>query len=214
MPRGSRDSAPYEEARDAALALGADGRRPHALRRAAARTAAVGLVLALLGGGAVASWRLLVEPDPVSTAVPAAGGPGCGPRGPAAALAGVAPAPPARVTVQVWNSTRSSGLAGRTAEELAARGFRLAGPAGDDTGRDDRPGTSAELRYGRGGRPAAAALLAQVPGAVPVLDRRARGVVHLVLHEGFDGLRSSADALGVARELAAHAAVPPTARAC
>jgi LytR cell envelope-related transcriptional attenuator len=93
---------------------------------------------------------------------------------------------PAKVKVNVYNATATSGLASKTANELEGRGFRVGRVANDPVGKPI-PGV-AEIRFGAKGAQGAELLLLYVPGAELVaLDRKGRNV-DLAMGTGFTGL--------------------------
>ena len=93
---------------------------------------------------------------------------------------------PAKVKVNVYNATATSGLASKTANELEDRGFRVGKVANDPVGKPI-PGV-AEIRFGAKGAQDAQLLLLYVPGAELVeLDRKGRNV-DLATGTGFTGL--------------------------
>ena len=93
---------------------------------------------------------------------------------------------PAKVKVNVYNATATSGLASKTANELEDRGFRVGKVANDPVGKPI-PGV-AEIRFGAKGAEGAQLLLLYVPGAELVeLDRKGRNV-DLATGTGFTGL--------------------------
>ncbi len=93
---------------------------------------------------------------------------------------------PAKVTLNVYNATATSGLASKTANELEDRGFPVGKVANDPVGRPI-PGV-AEIRYGPKGAQNAQLVLLYVPGAELVeLDRKGRNV-DLAMGTGFTGL--------------------------
>jgi len=99
------------------------------------------------------------------------------------------PAPtlaPAEVTVNVYNATQISGLAGRIANELKDRGFTV-GTVSNDPLRETVEAPAA-LRYGDAGRPYAAVLktIVNEPGLHP--DTRTDTAVDFVLGNGFTEL--------------------------
>jgi hypothetical protein len=98
---------------------------------------------------------------------------------------------PAKVKVNVYNATSTSGLASKTANELEDRGFQVGRVANDPVG-TPVPGV-AQIRFGPKAEPAAQLLLLYVPGAELVeLDRRGRNV-DLATGDGFTGLASQTD---------------------
>jgi hypothetical protein len=93
---------------------------------------------------------------------------------------------PAKVKVNVFNATATSGLASKTASELENRGFTVGKVANDPVGKPI-PGV-AEIRFGAKGAQGAQLLLLYVPGAELVqLDRKGRQV-DLATGTGFTGL--------------------------
>jgi hypothetical protein len=93
---------------------------------------------------------------------------------------------PAKVKVNVYNATATSGLASKTASDLEDRGFRVGKVANDPAGRA-LPGVG-EIRFGPKGAEGAQLLLLYVPGAELVeLDRKGRNV-DLATGTGFTGL--------------------------
>ena len=88
-----------------------------------------------------------------------------------------------QVRVNVYNATKSIGLAGTTADELRARGFDIRTVANADGNRQAQ-GTG-ELRYGPTGKAAAQLLAYYFPGAVLIPDDRAKRVVDVVIGSGF-----------------------------
>lgn len=93
---------------------------------------------------------------------------------------------PAKVKVNVYNATATSGLASKTANELEDRGFQVGRVANDPVG---KPITGVgQIRFGPKAEPAAQLLLVYVPGAELVeLDRKGRNV-DLATGDGFTGL--------------------------
>jgi LCP family protein required for cell wall assembly len=91
----------------------------------------------------------------------------------------------ADVDVEVYNGSGISGLAGDAGEELTASGFQVTGTANADS--MDYEVT--EIRHAAGDEALAAALAAQVPGAITkVVDDAASGTVQLVLGSDFNGV--------------------------
>ena len=107
----------------------------------------------------------------------------------AAATPGTPEAPatvaPAEVTVDVYNGSGTSGLAGSAAEALGAAGFQVGGTGNADSS----DYTTTEIRHAPGDEALANTLLAQVPGAVLVAaDDAISGTVQLVLGSDFNGV--------------------------
>lgn len=96
-----------------------------------------------------------------------------------------APAP-GDISLNVYNATDRNGLASSAAREMRTRGFAILDVANDPL---DKPVTGiAEVRAGPGSESAATVVIAQVPGAVFVLDTRTDGTVDLVVGEAFEAL--------------------------
>lgn len=93
---------------------------------------------------------------------------------------------PAQVTVNVFNATKRTGLAGSTAKLVKERGFVVGSVQNDPTKKVIAQ--SAEVRYGPNGEAGAQLILALVSGSVPVTDTRADASVDLVLGDGFTAL--------------------------
>ncbi len=98
---------------------------------------------------------------------------------------------PAKVTVNVYNASRVSGLAGRTATELRGRGFKVAKIANDPSGK--KVAGVGEIRYGPKGAKRAQLLAFYVPGAELAPITRSGLKVDLVMGDGFTGLAPQAD---------------------
>jgi hypothetical protein len=93
---------------------------------------------------------------------------------------------PAKVVVNVYNASGVSGLAGRTADEIGARGFRIGQVDNDPTGRTVTG--VGEIRYGPKGLKKAQLLAYYVPGATLVALDRKGTKVDLAMGKGFNGL--------------------------
>ena len=93
---------------------------------------------------------------------------------------------PAKVTVNVYNASATAGLAGRVADELDSRGFKVGEIDNDPTGRTVTG--VGEIRYGPKGAKKAQLLAVYVPGAQLVeLDRKGTKV-DLAMGAGFESL--------------------------
>jgi LCP family protein required for cell wall assembly len=92
---------------------------------------------------------------------------------------------PADITVQVYNGSGTSGLAGTAASALESAGYTVSG-----TGNADSMNyTTTEIRYAAGDEGLAATLAAAVPGAVSKqVDDATKGTVQLVLGSDFNGI--------------------------
>jgi hypothetical protein len=97
----------------------------------------------------------------------------------------VLPAPKA-VRLNVYNSTKKTGLASDTAKELSARGFKVMKVANDPVGK--KIDGVAQIRFGPKGEASAKLLLLYVPGADMVNDHRTGGRVDLSTGKTFSGL--------------------------
>ncbi|MGY5765538.1 LytR C-terminal domain-containing protein [Brachybacterium sp. DNPG3] len=102
---------------------------------------------------------------------------------------GAVPLAPDQVTVNVYNGTSRSGLAGSTSSDLVDRGY-VAG----ETGNTREAGKTITIVYGPDGYLAAQSVLAQVGEAVLTLDDREDASVDLLLGDGFGGLVDSSAA--------------------
>lgn len=98
---------------------------------------------------------------------------------------------PSEVTVNVYNTTWKTGLARTVADQVAARGFKVAEVANDPL-KTMHTGP-AVIRYGERGDLAAALLKGHVAGAQLVRDGRADGSVDLVIGNAFTALVPEAD---------------------
>jgi hypothetical protein len=93
---------------------------------------------------------------------------------------------PSQVTVNVFNATKRTGLAGSTAKLVKERGFVVGSVQNDPTKK--AIAGSAEVRYGPNGEAGAQLVVALVAGSVPVKDTRADASVDLVLGDAFTAL--------------------------
>lgn len=97
---------------------------------------------------------------------------------------------PKTITVNVYNSTSTGGLARKTANALSARGFTI-GTVGNDSAPKPVLGV-AEVRYGPKGAQQAIVVAANVHGAKLVLDKRRTTDVDLAVGAQFKRLATSA----------------------
>ncbi len=94
---------------------------------------------------------------------------------------------PSTTHVNVYNSTKRNGLAGRTARELELREFIIDKVANDP--KHKKITAPAEIRYGKKGTRRAQLVKAQIgKGAVMVKDKRNNAIIDLVLGTGFKSL--------------------------
>ena len=98
---------------------------------------------------------------------------------------------PSEVRVNVYNSTRKSGLAAVTAAELGNRGFVVKKVSNDPTGA--RVQGIAEIRYGPAAEDAARLVSYQFPGAKMVLVGRTGKRVDVALGEAFRVMPTTQD---------------------
>jgi LCP family protein required for cell wall assembly len=109
------------------------------------------------------------------------------PQAPAAAPTTAAPqtAAPADVSVEVYNGSGTSGLAGKAATALTSAGFKVTGTANADS----QGYKTTEIRFAAGDDALAATLAAAIPGAVTKqVDNATTGTVQLVLGADFNGV--------------------------
>jgi LytR cell envelope-related transcriptional attenuator len=93
---------------------------------------------------------------------------------------------PAKVRVNVYNTTTINGLAARVAASLRQRKFVIRSVANDP--QDSKPAGTAVVRYGTKGAAAARLVAAQVPQAKLQRDRRRSATVDLVIGKAFRAL--------------------------
>jgi LCP family protein required for cell wall assembly len=92
---------------------------------------------------------------------------------------------PSDVSVQVYNGSGTSGLAGKAATELTSAGFKVAGAANADS----MGYKTTEVRFAAGDDALAATLATAIPGAVTKqVDNATQGTVQLVLGSDFHGV--------------------------
>ncbi|MSS00260.1 LytR family transcriptional regulator [Arthrobacter sp. BL-252-APC-1A] len=150
-----------------------------ARRKRTLHTVVLGLLIAVLIGAAVvaqgitAGWIALprAEPRPAVES-------GC-PAGPYTYQ------PPESVTVNVYNTTATPGLAGQVAEALKTRGFAI-GVVGNST--VNREGMTAIILSGPEGEPGAFTIQQQIPDTQYIQDDREDASVDVVLGSGYSDL--------------------------
>jgi hypothetical protein len=97
---------------------------------------------------------------------------------------------PAKIKVNVYNATGTSGLAGKAATAIKSRGFTVGDVANDPVG---KPVTGvAQIRFGPKGEKSARALLFQVPGAELVALQRKGRTIDLAVGDAYTGLAPKA----------------------
>lgn len=158
-------------------------RRRHRRERQAVVFGGMVAAMAVAGLGAAAVYTGVVEAPftreftTLSTPAPTLAAPPCPPEG-------TLPATYAETQVRVLNGAGTAGLAGQVSDELAARGFVVAGTGNFPGG---YPGTSL-IRFGETGLRGAYTLAAQLEAPVLQLDLRADATVDLVLGGAFTTL--------------------------
>ncbi|MEU6132549.1 LCP family protein [Saccharopolyspora sp. NPDC047091] len=134
---------------------------------------------------AAALFRAIIEDAPVSprqAGVPGAAG-GAGPASTSpVSFGGAATAKPSDVPVRVINAAGRDGLAGRTADELGAAGYPV---AGSETVSEESERTV--VRHSAANAAAARLLASAVPGATAVQDDAAGGELRLELGTSYTG---------------------------
>lgn len=91
-----------------------------------------------------------------------------------------------QVTLNVYNATARSGLAGSTAAGLKKRGFKIASIANDPL--EKKVTGTAEIRYGTGGVSAAKLVAAQLKSPRMVKDSRSDSSLDVVVGNKFTAL--------------------------
>lgn len=134
------------------------------------------VVIVLLGGAFYYAYSYWQRP---TTASPS---PTC----PTSTTAAAMPAP-SEVTVNVYNATKRTGLAGAVSKLVSQRGFKV-GSVANDPAKKAIAGT-AEVRFGPAGEQGASLVAQLVTGAIPVKDpNRQDATVDLVLGDGYKDL--------------------------
>jgi len=116
---------------------------------------------------------------------------------------------PHDIQLRVYNATNRTGLARKTGAALRARGLNVLVTGNDPTKR--KVTGVAEIRHGSTTVPQAKLLLAVIPGATPVPDRRTDAVLDIVLGPKFRALaaRSAMD-----KAIRTLASTTPSASGC
>jgi hypothetical protein len=112
---------------------------------------------------------------------------------------------PKTITLNVYNSTTRSGLARKTANLLAGRGFTIGTVSNDPTNKAVKG--VAEVRYGAKGVLAARVVAAEVVGAKLIEDKRTSSDVDIALGATYKHLASAAQ---VKKALSPKATPTPT----
>ncbi len=150
-----------------------------------------GLAVAALGAGAVYTGNLslpfldrdFTSPEP--TGLAAEDSP-CPPEG-------ATPVPYGEVSVSVFNATSRSGLAGDTADALAARGFVIAAEGNASAAGYAAYADTALIQFGTQGVAAAYTLAAQFDSPQLVLDDREDASVDVVVGATYNALVAATD---------------------
>jgi LCP family protein required for cell wall assembly len=115
---------------------------------------------------------------------------------------------PADVTVEVYNGSGTSGLAGTAADELTSAGYVVSSTGNADS----MDYTTTEIRYASGDEGLAATLAGAVPGAVSKqVDDATSGTVQLVLGSDFNGVGQAVTAAPAAAATTTEGEDPRTA---
>lgn len=150
-----------------------------------------GLAVAALGAGAVYTGNLSLPfldrdfTSPAPTGLAAEDSP-CPPEG-------ATPVPYGQVSVTVLNSTNRSGLAGDTADALAARGFVIAAQGNASAAGYTSYADTALIQFGTQGVAAAYTVAAQFDSPQLVLDDREDASVDVVVGATYNALVAAAD---------------------
>ncbi|NNG38111.1 LytR C-terminal domain-containing protein [Flexivirga sp. ID2601S] len=89
------------------------------------------------------------------------------------------------IYVNVWNAGGKDGLAATVAQQLGWRGLHVIDTGNDPEAGSAKPPTTAQIRFGPGGRQIALTLATQVKDAQLVQDNRTNPTVDLVLGNKF-----------------------------
>lgn len=166
---------------------------PNKRRRRIVGLVAAMLAMAVIGWGAVQLTDIFGTKSGKAAAACASASASARAEAEKAARAGAVPKPHT-VTVNVYNATTKSGLAGRTADELKKRGFTIGKVGNAPAALDKKVKESAELMGGPAASKALTLLGSHVAGAKTVPDTRAGGSVDFVIGNAFTTLRTPAQA--------------------
>lgn len=165
--------AVFDPEADAALRVRRARRRRLRHRIVIALLVLVLLLAAIFAFGVLRGWIVLSEPEPAPVAAEEC------PAGPFTYQS------PDTVTVNVYNTTPTPGLATQVSDALAERGFER-GTVGNST--VNRVGMTAIIISGPDGAAAAFTLQQQIPSTQYVQDDRADSTVDVVLGSGYTAL--------------------------
>lgn len=169
-----------------------EGGRLRGRRRRGRRVVAVLLLCALVAGaGAAAYWWYFVgDRDDGQAAARPATTPATACTTPTPTLPASLPAA-SEVKVEVLNATDRNGLATRTADSLAARGFDVVAWGNAEHASE----SVAVVTYGKGDLPGAVVVASYVPGAeLQPVTRNTGGVIVLTVGEAFDAIATHTEA--------------------
>jgi hypothetical protein len=189
-------------------------RRPRRRGRIVAAAVASVVVLGLFGWGALQLFHVFTGKGGTTQAHAAPlNRPSCKPAPVPTHTGKLAPMPqPTAITLNVLNATSRGGLAKTTADQLAARGFKVAKFGNAPTGYDQKVTQTALLVAGPAGEAAAREAGTQVAGSTVRIDpARKDKTVDLLIGDGYSALATPADA-AKARVIAANP--PPPKPVC
>ncbi|BBA98587.1 hypothetical protein RVR_4826 [Actinacidiphila reveromycinica] len=166
------------------------------------------VVLGLFGWGAVQLFHVFGGDGGKSTARAAPSRPSCSPSASPVASKPLALPQPAHVTMNVLNATTRGGLAKTTADQLAARGFKVAKFGNAPDPYNAKVAQSALIISGPGGEAAAREAGTQVVGSTVTIDPKRKGsTVDVLIGNAFAKLATPTQA-AEARVTAANPPAP------
>ncbi|MYS20155.1 LytR family transcriptional regulator [Streptomyces sp. SID4948] len=188
-------------------------RRPRRRGRVVAAVIASVVVLGLFGWGALQLFDVFNGKGGNQAQAAPLNKPSCKPVPAPTHTGKLAPMPqPSAITLNVLNATSRGGLAKSTADQLAARGFKVAKFGNAPDGYDQKVTQTALLVAGPAGEAAAREAGTQVAGSSVKIDPARKGkTVDLLIGDGYSALASPADA-AKARVIAANP--PPPKPVC
>lgn len=151
----------------------------------------VALAVLVAIGGVIGGVILLTSDDEASPVAAASGSASASPCTTLMVMPAVLLPDPSEVKVNVYNSTKKSGLAAVTAAELEARGFVVKKVTNDPTGAQVKG--VAEIRFGPAAEDGARLVAYQFPGAKMVLVGRTGKRVDVALGAAFRAMPTTQD---------------------
>lgn len=151
----------------------------------------VALAVLVAAGGIIGGIILLTRTDGDEASVIAGGSASASPCTTVMVMPGILLPDASDVKVNVFNSTKKSGLAAVTAQELTARGFTVKKVMNDPTGAQVQG--VAEIRYGPAAEDGAKLVQFQFPGAKMVLVGRTGKRVDVALGLNFQAMPTVGD---------------------